>query len=394
MVALREAVHTFRLAGEGVVYNASSVPFFSTVPPSHSSPKPEKPPKKEKANLKQVDFQKWGVTFSGAENVSVLSFILDAEEKAESSGIEKRYLYKGASEFFTGRAKTWYRTIKSSVSSWEELKNFLRAEFLPVDYCDNLWEEVRGRLQGEQEPIGCYIANMLSLFERLSLMGPIDEEVKLNIISKNLAPFYVKGLVNVKILSIPHLKMLGRDLENAKFRVERYDNSRRTPLMEPEFAYKGRQRRVLVHEVNVEEPEVAPLRTEPLRPRPRAFCWRCLTPGHIFRDCQAKGDFPLFCWGCGRKEVVKTNCPVCRERKDKKGGEENPPLNPPNPKKELQPQRSWSKTKFIQWLEAAKLPHDVDATRPELAAFAKLHARPIVLLAEDLLVSCILQIDI
>lgn len=56
--------------------------------------------------------------------------------------------------------------------------------------------------------------------------------------------------------------------------------------------------------------------------------------------------------------------------------------------KELQPQLSWPRVKSVEWLTAAKIPFDENATKAELAAFAKLHSRPIVMLAEDLVVSC------
>ncbi|KAK3931280.1 Activity-regulated cytoskeleton associated protein 2 [Frankliniella fusca] len=178
---------------------------------------------------------------------------MDVEEKAESCGIDPRHLLKGAPEFFCGRAKTWYRSVKGQIESWKEL-NFLRTEFLPVGYSDNLWEEVRARLQGASEPIGTYIANMLSLFDRLALMGPIKEDIKLNIFVKNLAPFYVGRLANTPILSIPHLKQLGRNLEMTKFRIERYDKSRKTPLIEPEFAFMGRSRKTPLDALSDTEP--------------------------------------------------------------------------------------------------------------------------------------------
>ncbi len=241
---------------------------------------------------------------------------MDVEEKADSCGLPHRELLRGAPEFFQGKAKVWYRSVKGEIASWEELKNFLRAEYLPIGYSDNLWEEVRARLQGEGEPIGQYIANMLSLFSRLELMGPVEPELKLNIIEKNLAPFYVQQLVNTPVLSIPHLKQLGRNIELAKFRVDRYDKNRKTPLMEPEFAYKGRGRRTQLDEVVDAEPEVAALHDT--RGRRPFVCWRCSADGHGFRDCQARGNFPRFCWGCGRRDVVIQNCAPCQERKARK----------------------------------------------------------------------------
>ncbi|KAK3913771.1 Activity-regulated cytoskeleton associated protein 1 [Frankliniella fusca] len=330
LILLKGSVGDFRNIGDLAVYQASSVPSVSSFPSQKSKssksthesepPPPEKP--KRGVRVKDIDFQKWGVTYSGSEGVSVLSFIMDVEEKADSCGLPHRELLRGAPEFFQGRAKTWYRSVKSEISSWEEMKNYLRAEYLPVGYVDNLWEEIRARLQGEAEPIGQYIANMLSLFSRLELMGTIEEEMKLGIIEKNLAPFYVKQLVNTKVMSIPHLKKLGRMIEEAKFRVERYDRTKKTPLMEPEFAYKGRARRTQLDEVGDVEPEVAAL-TDARGRRP-FLCWRCGADGHSFRDCQARGNFPRFCWGCGKRDMVIQNCVPCQERKARRAAAAQP----------------------------------------------------------------------
>lgn len=103
------------------------------------------PRRRHKGGGQKLDFHKWNVSFSGADDKSVNSFIQDVEEKARSKNIDKRYLLQGATEFLTGVAKTWYRSIESETNSWEELKLALRREFLPLDYEESLWEEIRGR---------------------------------------------------------------------------------------------------------------------------------------------------------------------------------------------------------------------------------------------------------
>ncbi|KAE8751137.1 hypothetical protein FOCC_FOCC002221 [Frankliniella occidentalis] len=359
LLDLKGHVRTVRGVHEGPLYQASSVLSISTVsgtsvssaasstatsasqsdtassastcpsvkPPSTRDSSSSKKSNKSKSNSgsepssrTKIDFSKWNVTFSGEGEASVLSFVMDIEEKAESQGIAHKYLIRGAPEFFTGRAKTWYRSVKHQVNSWNELKMFLRTEFLPMGYYDNLWEEVRNRKQGENEQIGAYIANMLMLFERLSEMGPVKEEIKLNIILKNLAPFYLDGLKLTTVMSVSHLKNLGRELEMAKFRVERYDKSRtKCPPMEPEFAYqcKGRAKAA----VNALEPDPEVAASAPHNPqknRPSFTCWRCDRAGHGYRDCRAKGDFEMFCWGCGKKGAMRVTCPVCKARKETK----------------------------------------------------------------------------
>lgn len=338
---LKGHVRDLRSVSDRPPYQASSVFSVSTLQSSQSSSKSShssstensshsnhssrksSPPKGDGAGPRKTSsgdpkfnfpFHKWDVKFSGEGETSVLSFIMDVEEKAESQGIEVRYLIKGAPEFFTGRAKTWYRSIKKQVDSWDELKLFLRTEFLPLGYLDNLWEEVRARKQGETESIGAYIANMLMLFDRLAEMGPVNEEMKLNIIVKNLAPFYMKGLAMTPILSIGSLKKLGRELEMARFRVERYEQARtpKSQLMEPEFAFQSKGRsRATVNTVDTGGPEVAATST-----RPPFNCWRCGQPNHAFRDCKEKGDFEKFCWGCGKKGVVSQSCTECKRRRE------------------------------------------------------------------------------
>lgn len=126
----------------------------------------------------------------------------------------------GATEFFTGRAKTWFRSVKSKVDSWNELKIALRNEFLPMDYYKGLWEEIRLRKQGQSESIGAYVANMLALFERLEMIDVIKEELTLSIIRENLNPFFTQGLALTQVLSLDHPKTLGRQLEVSQARVE------------------------------------------------------------------------------------------------------------------------------------------------------------------------------
>ncbi len=351
LVQLKAAITTFRGVGPYAVYQASSVGVFSdptisssSSPSVHTAPSGSETsasvsgsshsttvstvsttvskggprPKSKKSKTPPMDFSKWGIKFSAQEETSVISFIMDVEAKAESMGVSKRQLFKGASAFFEGNAKTWWRSSSEYIDSWEELKKFLQTEFLPVGYLDNLWDEARNRLQGENESIGVYVANMLMLFKRLAVIGPVDEELKLNIITKNLAPFYLKGIAHTPILSIPHLKQVGRNLELVKYRVERYDNPSKCLLMEPEFACKSKARpRARLYEIDaseVREPEVAAVSSEGAR---GPLCWRCDRRGHRFADCKVKGEFRRFCWECGKKDTVKQNCERCKWRRDR-----------------------------------------------------------------------------
>jgi hypothetical protein len=54
------------------------------------------------------------------------------------------------------------------LSDWDEVVQLLKQEFLPPDFDELLWDEIKGRLQGKSESITIYVAVMETLFARLS----------------------------------------------------------------------------------------------------------------------------------------------------------------------------------------------------------------------------------
>lgn len=325
---LKSLVSTFREQGSTPVYAATSVPSVSGG--KSKSAKEERSDEEEEGggprerkgfnSKKSLDFHKWGLSFSGSEGTSVLSFIMDLEEKAEWKGVDLDLLVTGASEFFTGRAKTWFRSVKSKIDSWKELKIALRSEFLPLDYYENLWEDIRMRKQGQSESIGAFVSNMLALFSRLEMIDEIKDEVKLQLIRKNLNPFFTQGLALVEVLSLDHLKRLGKKLEVSQARVDVYDGAKgKYKPMEPEFSAKSK--RPSVNAVSTDEqvkgcePSVKVVHGD--SPRKPMKCWKCRKEGHKFSDCTSKEN-RKFCYRCGLEGVTVSSCPKCKGRRTSK----------------------------------------------------------------------------
>ena len=337
LVALKGIVDEFRKLGKAPVYAATTV--MTVTKPSSKSKKTSvsgesdaeedkdlgaKPKTRHNAKL---DLHKWGIKFSGEEGISVLSFIMDVEEKATWKQVDFNLLVAGVSEFFTDQAKTWYRSVKDKIDSWNELKIALRREYLPLDYYDNLWEEIRARKQGPIEPIGTYIANMIALFSRLEMVEPVDQVLMLNIIMKNLAPFYAEHLALTPVLSIDQLKILGKKLEVSKARVDSYEGKMKGRKMEPEFAVKSaRPKKPVLNEVSVEAtPPLKKEEGEPSKPggKPKApegrnsypilKCWKCDEVGHRHTNCTSQVN-RRFCFKCGMKDVTVRNCSRCRRK--------------------------------------------------------------------------------
>lgn len=301
---------------------------FRPMTPQHPRPTVEvSQPPTQRSSF--VPFHKWGLTFSGARDSSVNAFLLRIEELARSRGVQTSELFRAATEFFTGPALVWYRGIQNQVSSWEELKNMLKADFLPADYQTALYEEIRNRKQGKEESVTSFVSCMIGLFGRLGYTVP--EHVKLEQILRNLAPFYLQNLQLDTVVSINHLKEMAKSLEMKKVLIEKYEGGGRSRqnFLEPDLAAKPSTsgfvprpsassfvpRRPVINEIATEEPKEGDTHEEKKEPEVEAFsaeafiCYNCRKEGHRFMNCTEKKN--LFCHKCGRAGYLTKNCPNC-----------------------------------------------------------------------------------
>lgn len=176
----------------------------------------------EKVTLREtVDLSKWNLRFSGGSDILGLSAFLErVNELCESRNISKEQLFKSCTELFEGEALVWLRSVRDNITDWDSLCSALRREFLPHDYVDQLWDQIKKRTQGDTEPISIYIAYMTNLFKRLTI--PISEEIKLKIIMKNILPFYTTQLTLVTIDSVEQLIDYCKKLEIARYKAAKF----------------------------------------------------------------------------------------------------------------------------------------------------------------------------
>lgn len=270
-----------------------------------------------------VMLSKWNVTFDGTS--SVLTFLERLEEMRQSRGATKPQLLRGAAELFSGDALLWYRSIRHRITHWEDLVTCLKESFLPHDYEESLWSEIRGRTQHPQERVVLYVAIMENLFNRLP--NKATEDTKIAIIKRNLQPEYMPHLALQNIKTVEQLIDVCRKLENAKVMASRYKSppTSSTHMVEPELsATKCRARFSAMHAVEAYErgtgglgsldaargqlPEPSSKSAPP--PALAAFsCWNCSQQGHGYQRCPRPRR--MFCFGCGQPGHTKRNCPAC-----------------------------------------------------------------------------------
>lgn len=247
----------------------------------------------KKEIITPVDVSKWNLKFCGDHMGSVNAFLERVEELRIAKGLSKVQLFKAAVELFDEKALIWFRANKEKIRSWDKLVEELRAEFLPADYDDRLWEEIRRRTQGSNETMGVYVAVLERMFSRLNV--PCDEAAKLRLLRRNIAPFYQQQLGLTSVETTDELVRLGRVIEATRASVEAFvPPTRARRSLEPDLAYVDAP----MTDTNMEV-QIAALR-----------CWRCQQEGHMARDCEG----PIGCYGCGNPGVRWRDCQQCKRR--------------------------------------------------------------------------------
>lgn len=151
------------------------------------------------------------------------------------------------------------------------------------DCRSRLFREILDRTQDPSESIVDYLSSISALFQRY---GDLSDEVQLDIISRNLSPFYLTQLPAVR--SLVELEAECLKLKTKKYRADHYvpPSRRRQNLVKPNLAF--------ITSTSAE---------------PSPVCWSCNFPGHLGRECSKARK--LHCFRCGAPGVTVRNCRSC-----------------------------------------------------------------------------------
>lgn len=263
--------------------------------------------------FKSIPVSKWNICkFDGdVTRLSLSAFLEKVEELCMSRHVTKQQLVNSASDLFSGKALIYFRSIRDSIKNWSDLVRELRLQFQPVNFNDKLFQEIKNRTQGVDEPIGIYIAAMSNMFNRLTVS--VSEAAKLKILLQNITPFYQGHLGLQQVDSVAQLLELGRKLEARKESMDAYapPPRNRSTLLEPDLAYIYSSQSSLASSGRSSR-NVATV-SSPLNKN----CWNCGKSGHLSVKCTESRK--RHCFSCGRRDVTKITCPNC-SKKDQGNG--------------------------------------------------------------------------
>lgn len=259
----------------------------------------------QSSSSKSVPVYKWNIMFDGEPNSSLPAFLLDrVDELALARRVDKEELFCSAIDLFSGKTLMWYRLIRNSVSDWDSLVALLKTDFLSENYDDELWDEIRNRQQGKNESVTIFIAQMETLFNRLS--KPPVEAIKIKYIRNNLLPYYVRQLALNDISTIADLHKLGKRLETAS-----QTSSRQRVPYKSNYIQTGNNPsddETPIHPHN-DVTQNSNTRTHTNTNKKAITCWNCKQLNHTYQHCTLKRS--KFCYKCGKSNVTTSSCPSC-----------------------------------------------------------------------------------
>lgn len=289
-------------------------------------------PTTNQTQRRSVPVNQWKLWFSGDNRgLHLYDFLNQIEMYRRSEKVTDSEMLFSIVHLLSGRAKLWYQSIINSIQSWNELVTALKREFLPTNYEYLLFCEISNRMQKANESFGEYITHMKALFRCLTI--PISEEHKLFIIQKNLLSKYAMAIAPLELRSL-------EELSNACRRIDNASNSGNRSLginlpFQSYVAYpRTTQNRFNNYSTNVNAIEEShedidreeiysvqrqrnPFRSHHNNDRndnatnkriPK--CWNCTKNGHNFNECD-KPQSGVFCYKCGSRDVIYTNCEKC-----------------------------------------------------------------------------------
>lgn len=295
----------------------------------------------------------WKLKYDGSDNgQTLMKFLKEVEFYAKSENMPPKNLFRSAIHLFNGAAKTWFMTgfENEDFTSWEELKEELKREFLSPDHDHSSEIRAIARKQGPRESFQDYFLELQKLFN--SLTKPMTEGRKFEIVFRNMRADYKGHAVASDINNLVDLKKFGRRLDATywfKYQTSATDsNPRGKPSQVNELntgtkpkttirsdeKHKSRTFRNSNFDRRESEEERNPSEKKPSGPSeskgvkdgfqvllekyqpPReGICYNCRLRGHHARECE--GPKHKYCQRCGFHGAVAATCPWCTKNASK-----------------------------------------------------------------------------
>ena len=343
-----------------------NIPVFNEVPILQ--------PRRYMVDVKRISYistalEKKKKFFTGRAGSDPYKFMADLEESIRFLGLSEDEIFCCLPAVLQNEALEWFRLEESNLKNFQNFKRLFLEHYSVPYFQDRIVEELRLRTQGKHESIQAYVTCLRLLFNKMD--PPLPLERQLDKAVQNLNPTYAFQINRRDVNSFSDLLTLGKQVEVKLLNIHQYrepppaakallssaayhppkeDNkSSKKQTNEKKVALKAEVS--AVKDSNLENLDATASQTKNSQRKDKVYrrtanqvgnnapkseiknseiehgempkpseCFKCRTQGHKFTDCKRRAVFKRFCYGCGRANKIKPDCPTCK--KPKKENEE------------------------------------------------------------------------
>lgn len=212
---------------------------------------------------------------------------------------------------------------------WEQLRQAFRERFRSFYSDDVIRLTLENRRQKPGEPFLVFYNDLLNISNRLRT--PLYPNELFSLLTKNMVPSLQVELAPVKPTTVVDMVERCVNIETTWDRVRSYQNvfrpRRSVNEIQSEPVAMGYDQYLSSLNNNIQAqhsttpvdsthvqnppPNIDAMHTKtPSHQTNNLKCWNCEGP-HRYHDCEVPQKEP-FCYGCGRKGILKPHCPACK----------------------------------------------------------------------------------
>ena len=148
----------------------------------------------------------WGLKFSGKDKSEDPEEFWDKfEECRDDTTIPDRGIISALPCILSKRAARWFRTVKTNLNSWDDLKTAFKAQFTKEFDREDLLEDLRQRTQAKGELVANFLMSMRYIVGHFA--DPPSEKSIVETAYRNLLPEYRRAMLDKVVENLEDIEI-------------------------------------------------------------------------------------------------------------------------------------------------------------------------------------------